>query len=99
MLIPVMTQALELLGDPTRVHILLSLATARDETPDHPVRSFSAIREAVGTENSGNVAYHLRWLEGNFAYRTNGGYGLTGAGSLGKTCCSRRGPRRGVSSR
>lgn len=64
-----------LLGDDTRIGILQALG----ETPD-VATSFSALRERVGTEDSGRFNYHLRKLQGSFVRKTDDGYELTYAG-------------------
>ncbi|WP_227131196.1 winged helix-turn-helix domain-containing protein [Halorubellus salinus] len=64
-----------LLGDDTRIGILRALG----ETPED-ARSFSDLRERVGTEDSGRFNYHLRKLVGSFVRKTDDGYELTYAG-------------------
>jgi DNA-binding transcriptional ArsR family regulator len=68
-------EAFEVLGNETRVAILRSLGEA-----DEPL-SFSALREAVGVEDSGQFNYHLDRLVGHFVRRTDDGYDLRGAGA------------------
>jgi ribosomal protein S27AE len=64
-----------LLGDDTRIAILRALG----ETPDD-AQAFSALRERVGTEDSGRFNYHLRRLLGSFVRKGGDGYELTYAG-------------------
>jgi|AntRauTorcE11897_2_1112592.scaffolds.fasta_scaffold01574_11 DNA-binding transcriptional ArsR family regulator len=68
-------EAFALLGDDTRIGILRALG----EVPDGAM-SFSALRERVGTEDSGRFNYHLRKLQGTFVRKTDAGYELTYAG-------------------
>ena len=64
-----------LLDNETRLGILQALAE-RTETPT----SFSELREAVGTRDSGKFNYHLGKLVGHFVRRDDDGYRLTLAG-------------------
>lgn len=63
-----------LLADETRIAILQSLWDADDGA------TFSELREAVGTGDSGRFNYHLDKLVGQFVKRTEEGYRLTQAG-------------------
>jgi DNA-binding transcriptional ArsR family regulator len=72
--------AFEALDDGTRVAILRALAQRQAETPTDPALSFSALRERVGTEDSGRFNYHLGKLRGQFVEKTDDGYELTIAG-------------------
>lgn len=63
-----------LLGNETRVAIVRTLSGF-----DDPV-AFSELREAVGTQDSGQFNYHLGKLVGSFVRRTDAGYTLTLAG-------------------
>lgn len=64
-----------LLSSDVRVGIVQALGEAGE-----PV-SFSALREAVGVDDSGKFNYHLQKLVGSFVTRTDDGYSLTLAGS------------------
>ncbi len=67
-------EAFALLGDDTRVAILLALAD-----DDGPV-AFSDLRDRVGVRDSGQFNYHLRKLADHFVRKTESGYELTLAG-------------------
>ena len=69
------TDALEVLGNETRMAILQELADA-DRT-----LSFSDLRERVGTRDTGKFNYHLRKLCAYFVRQTEGGYELGHAGT------------------
>lgn len=64
-----------LLGNETRVAILRALAEDFDEA-----MSFSELRTAVGTRDSGKFNYHLKKLVGHFVRNDEDGYRLTLAG-------------------
>ncbi|NHN40660.1 helix-turn-helix transcriptional regulator [Halorubellus sp. JP-L1] len=64
-----------LLGDDTRIAILRAMGEAPEDA-----LSFSALRERVGTEDSGQFNYHLRKLVGSFVRKAADGYELTYAG-------------------
>jgi len=66
--------AFEVLGNETRVAILDALGGAAE-----PV-SFSALRDRVGTADSGRFNYHLDRLTGHFVRKREGGYELRRAG-------------------
>lgn len=68
------TAAFSVLGSETRLKILQTLGEA-----DGPL-SFTKLREAVGTADSGQFNYHLHKLEGSFVWKTNDGYILRQAG-------------------
>lgn len=63
-------EAFSILGDETRLSILLELA---DAGPGEAV-SFSELRERVGIEDSGRFNYHLDKLGDGFIERTEEGY-------------------------
>jgi DNA-binding transcriptional ArsR family regulator len=67
-------KAFSLLGNETRVAIIQVLGEA-----SNPL-SFSAVRERVGTRDSGQFNYHLTKLVGSFVRRTDEGYELSYAG-------------------
>lgn len=63
------------LADPTRVDIVRALWEA-----DAEAVSFSALREVVGVEDSGQFNYHLGKLTDRFVRKGDDGYELTAAG-------------------
>lgn len=65
-----------LLGDETRIQIIRAL---KEAGPDG-VMTFSELRDAVGTRDSGQFNYHLKKLTGHFIRKTEDGYTLTIAG-------------------
>ena len=67
-------EAFALLGEPTRFAILRAIWET--ETPT----SFSEIRDAVGTGDTGRFNYHLGKLRGEFVRKTESGYELRQAG-------------------
>ncbi|WP_265110136.1 ArsR/SmtB family transcription factor [Halosolutus halophilus] len=69
------TDALEVLGNETRIAILRALAEV-----DEPL-SFSELRERVGIRDSGKFNYHLTRLCEYFVRETDGGYELGPAGT------------------
>lgn len=77
--------AFELLGNETRLAILLALWDAEDFRPfplndsDTPV-SFSELFDRVDHDVSSNFNYHLEKLEGQFVNKTDEGYELTASG-------------------
>ena len=78
------TEAFELLGNETRLAILLTLWAAQE--PGRPVSdaedvvvSFSELRERLGRPDSGQFNYHLTKLVGQFVEQSNEGYTLTPA--------------------
>ena len=60
------TEAFALLGDETRLAILLALWEAYDPAADDNVVSFSALFERIDYDNAGNFSYHLDQLDGQF---------------------------------
>lgn len=68
-------EAFWLLGDETRIAILKAIW----ESPGDAV-SFTAIRERVGSPDSGGFNYHLDKLRGHFVRQAEDGYRLTQAG-------------------
>lgn len=71
---PRAADAFRVVGSETRLKILQSLGVA-----DGPL-SFSTLREAVGTFDSGQFNYHLHKLDGPFVRKTDDGYVLRQAG-------------------
>lgn len=72
--------AFELLGNETRLAILLALWEAYQPRGDENALTFSALFERVGTEDSGNFNYHLNKLTEHFVEETEDGYQLRNAG-------------------
>ena len=69
-----MEEVFSVLGDETRVEILLELvAVAREEQVGSGL-SFSALRDRVGVADSGRFNYHLDRLTGQFVTKHNGEY-------------------------
>jgi len=68
------------LGDETRLRILLELAD-RSEPEQAAFRtSFSELRRAVGVEDAGRFNYHLQQLQDTFVVKDEEGYRATVAG-------------------
>lgn len=67
-------EAFAVLGDETRLEILLALGRA-----DAPL-AFSELFDRVDYEDSSNFNYHLQQLEGHFVVKTDRGYALRQAG-------------------
>lgn len=63
---PHATEAFALLGDETRLAILLVLWTEHDPYADDNGVPFSLIFERVGCDDPGNLSYHLEKLDGRF---------------------------------
>jgi len=63
---PHATEAFALLGDETRLAIMLALWEAYDPAADDNVVSFSELYEQVDYDNAGNFSYHLDQLDGQF---------------------------------
>lgn len=75
------TEAFELLGNETRLAILLALWEAVEPWGEgDAVLSFSELRDAVGIRDSGQFNYHLDQLVGTYLLDTEGGYRLMAAG-------------------
>lgn len=82
------TEVFSLLGNETRLAIILALAEASEplnrETWNPSGMNtvpFSELRERVGSRDPGNFNYHLRKLDGTFIQQTADGYELLAAGS------------------
>jgi len=73
-------EAFELLGNETRLAILVALWEAYDPFAGDDAVRFSELRERVGTGDSGQFNYHLDRLDGHFVEATDGGYRLREAG-------------------
>jgi DNA-binding transcriptional ArsR family regulator len=69
------SDALDVLGDETRVRIIRALAEA-----DEPL-TFSELRRAVGVADAGRFNYHLSQVCDHFARECDDGYELDRAGA------------------
>ncbi|WP_207590536.1 DUF7351 domain-containing protein [Halomontanus rarus] len=74
------TDAFELLGNETRLAILVALWESDDPFEDDTAVRFSELRNRVGTTDSGQFNYHLDRLEGHFVRSSPDGYELSEAG-------------------
>lgn len=70
--------AFSVLGDETRLGILLELAQALSD--GNPGLQFSELRRRVGVEDSGRFNYHLDKLSDGFIGKRDGAYGIRTAG-------------------
>jgi hypothetical protein len=78
---PAAARAFELLGNETRLAILLALWDAYEPfAADDDALSFSELFERVDYDTSGNFSYHVEKLEGHFVESTDDGYRLRQAG-------------------
>lgn len=68
------------LGDETRLRILLELAAGSEPEQVAPARSFAELRRAVGVEDAGRFSYHLEELRDRFVRKDEAGYRATVAG-------------------
>jgi len=71
------SEVFSVLGDETRLAILLALWEAYDPYTESDTLTFSALRAALGSPDSGRFNYHLRKLEGPYVEQTDDGYRLT----------------------
>ena len=69
-------ETFKLLGDETRLAILLALWDAYDPRATENGITFSDLRHRVGVQDSGQFNYHLGKLEGQFIQKTEAGYEL-----------------------
>lgn len=69
------TDAFSLLGNDTRLAILLAMWEAYDPHADENAVPFSRIFERVDYDDPGNLRYHLGKLEGQFIHRRASGEG------------------------
>lgn len=69
--------AFGILGNETRLAILLALWEDFDSFADEEGLSFSALYDRVGVSDSGNFTYHLDQLQGPFVEQSDAGYTLT----------------------
>lgn len=81
------TEAFTLLGNETRLAILLALWEAAEPFSENPTDymevdsvPFTELRRMVGVDDPGQFHYHLDKLEGRFVERTEDGYELHPAG-------------------
>lgn len=74
------TEAFKLLGDKTRLAILLALWEAYDPDGTDTGMSFSALYDRVAVSDSANFTYHLDKLTDHFVEKTDEGYKLRNAG-------------------
>ncbi|WP_248516800.1 winged helix-turn-helix domain-containing protein [Salinarchaeum laminariae] len=69
-----------LLGDETRLEILLELADRSDPETANNACSFSELRRAVGVDDAGRFNYHIDTLQDTFVTKDEEGYRATLAG-------------------
>lgn len=74
------SEAFELLGNETRLAILLTLWDAADPGHGRDAVSFTELRGRVGIRQGGRFNYHLDKLVGRFVERTDDGYALRHTG-------------------
>lgn len=74
------TEAFELLGNDTRLAILLALWDAFDPYETKRSVAFSELYDRVDIRDSANFTYHLDKLTDHFVEKTNEGYKLRNAG-------------------
>ena len=79
---PQATEAFSLLGNETRLAILLALWESYDPSTENDAVSFSELRERVDVRDSGQFNYHLSKLEDQFLRKTDEGYELRRSGLL-----------------
>lgn len=65
--------AFELLGDETRLAILLALWEARDPVSGEGPLTSSDLYDRIDYDHAGNFSYHLEQLFGQFVRRPDGG--------------------------
>ena len=70
----------ELLGNETRLSLLVALWEAYEPFADDNTMSFSELRNQVGVRDSGQFNYHLDKLVGRFVEKSDDGYELRRAG-------------------
>lgn len=79
------TEAFKILGNDTRLAILVALWEAKNpgpplSEPSEPVVSFAELRKRVGMRDGSQFNYHLTQLVGHFVRQTDDGYTLTKPG-------------------
>ena len=77
---PHAVEAFKLLGDETRLAILLALWEAYDPHAKDNSVSFSTLYDRVSIRDSGTFTYHLDKLVGHFVEETDDGYRLRNSG-------------------
>jgi transposase-like protein/DNA-binding transcriptional ArsR family regulator len=77
---PHVTDAFKLLGDESRLAILLALWEVYDPHVENNAVSFSQLFSRVGARDSGNFSYHLDKLLGHYVEETSDGYRLRNRG-------------------
>jgi len=73
-------EVFSVLGDETRLRILLELADRSAPEQVSPVTSFAELRRAVGVPDAGRFSYHLEKLRDTFVRKEEDGYRPTVAG-------------------
>lgn len=73
-------EAFSVLGNDTRLSILLALWESLEPLAEGSAVPFSELRERVGMRDSGQFNYHLDQLTGHFVRQTDDGYVLRGPG-------------------
>lgn len=73
-------EAFELLGNETRLAILLALWEARDPVSGEGQLTFSDLYDRINYDHAGNFSYHLKQLVGQFVRKTDRGYELRRTG-------------------
>lgn len=74
------SRALAVLGNETRLGILLVLWESHDERSRDNAMTFSELRARVGMRDSGQFSYHLEKLLGEFVRKSEDGYTIRQAG-------------------
>lgn len=74
------TEAFKVLGNETRLAILLALWEAHEPFAEDDAVAFSDLLERVDYDTSSNFSYHLEKIEGHFVESTEDGYRLRQAG-------------------
>lgn len=74
------SEAFGILGNETRLQILLALWDNYEGRAKSNAQSFSELRDVVGTRDSGQFTYHLEKLVGEFVRKDEAGYTITQAG-------------------
>lgn len=77
---PAATRSFKLLGNQTRLGILLALWDDYEPFGDDNALSFSELLDRVDYDTSSNFSYHLEKLQGHYVASTDDGYRLTAAG-------------------
>ncbi|MFB6185603.1 MAG: winged helix-turn-helix domain-containing protein, partial [Halobacteriaceae archaeon] len=72
--------AFELLGDTTRLAILLALWDVHEPATGETPLSFSDLYDKIDYDHPGNFSYHIKQLTGQFIRKTERGYELKHTG-------------------